>query len=104
MKDAQKLIERIKTETRGIETTPLENVVANVCLPLYLVAQTFQNQKYSAEELYNLNVLGYKRLLKIQERNNGHLPTKIRNMYLTMPCGIAKLCASGMRNYLSSAN
>jgi hypothetical protein len=100
MKISQDFIKRIETQTKEIKTTSIENVLANACLPLSLFANLLQHSNYSIKEIYDLNILGYKRLIKIQEKH-GTLPTKLVRKYLSVPCGIAKICATNIRPYVN---
>ncbi|MBU2104527.1 MAG: hypothetical protein KKF67_02005 [Nanoarchaeota archaeon] len=101
-KNFQKLVSRVKKKTYGIKTSLIEDIIVNTCLPLNFVEILLKKKKASIRELWELNVLGYKRMLEIKQKHNG-LPYKIKREYLSHPlshpCGITKFSASIVRDY-----
>ena len=91
------LIERIKKQTNGIQISRTEGTIANFLLPHFLVDNIFSKYSFSEMSAYDLNVLGYKRLLRIIQKHKGILPERLKSSYFLTPCGIAKLCAYKMR-------
>jgi hypothetical protein len=62
----QKLVNQVKKKTRGIKISPLEGIIVNTFLPLNILDCLIKKKNFLIRNLLELNVLGYKRMLKIK--------------------------------------